>query len=237
MMKDGGHHGDEETTMTAKIERRVPFRHLARTVTPTVVIVMLLGLGSPVGATTSSSVALSITEYALATATHDRPAHVVTAADITNATGINTVNTKNLYVLINLGDVFGYSRLVLFFDQKLFSDICVNFPNTVGGAPGIIACPHQAQGLWNSRAGALGASDRAVADAAARGHSVSGADVVAAAKIYQLKLVHKPTFRAGQGGVVTFSTLVEMGGNTKFTVNNCVSLPKTAFGIPVEVAC
>jgi hypothetical protein len=52
-----------------------------------------------------------------------------------------------------------------------------------------------------------------------------------------LKLVHKPTFRAGQGGVVTFSTLVEMGGNTKFTVNNCVSLPKTAFGIPVEVAC
>jgi flavin reductase (DIM6/NTAB) family NADH-FMN oxidoreductase RutF len=141
MMKDGGHHGDEETTMTAKIERRVPFRHLARTVTPTVVIVMLLGLGSPVGATTSSSVALSITEYALATATHDRPAHVVTAADITNATGINTVNTKNLYVLINLGDVFGYSRLVLFFDQKLFSDICVNFPNTVGGAPGIIACP------------------------------------------------------------------------------------------------
>jgi len=33
------------------------------------------------------------------------------------------------------------------------------------------------------------------------------------------------------------TTLIEMGANTKFTVNNCVRLPKTAFGIPFEVAC
>jgi hypothetical protein len=83
----------------------------------------------------------------------------------------------------------------------------------------------------------LRVSDRAVAYAASRGHAVSGADVVAAAKIYHLTLLHKPTFLAGQGGNVKFTTLVEMGANTKFTVNNCVRMPQTAFGIPVEVAC
>ena len=223
--------------MTAKTQRRNSFRHLARTVTPAAVVVVLLGLASPLGAATPSSVALNIAEYALATATHDRPVHVVTAADVSNAAGINTVNTKSLYVLISLGDVFGYSRLVLFFDEKPFADICVDFPNKVGGPPRIIACPHQAQGLWQGRAGALSTSDRAVANAAARGHAVSGADVVAAARIYHATLRHKPTFLAGQGGTVKFTTRVEMGANTKFTVNNCVRLPKTAFGIPVEVAC
>jgi hypothetical protein len=128
MMNDGEHHGYEETTMTAKTQRRISFRHLSRTVTPAVVVVVLLGLGSPVGAATPSSAALNIAEYALATATHDRPVHVVTAADVSNAAGINTVNTKSLYVLINLSNVFGYSRLVLFFDEKPFADICVDFP-------------------------------------------------------------------------------------------------------------
>jgi hypothetical protein len=212
-------------------------RHVLRSLAPAVAIVVLLGLGSAVGASTPSSVALRIAEYALATATHDSPAHVVTAADVSNAAGISTVNTTSLEPLINLGDVFGYSRLVLFFDQKTYADICLNFPDTIGGVPKIISCPHQAQGLWNSRAGALGISDRAIADAAATGHAVSGADVVAAAKIYHVTLSHKPTFRAGQGGEVEFTTLVEMGLNTKFTVNNCVQLPKTAYGIPVAVAC
>jgi hypothetical protein len=182
-------------------------------------------------------VALGIAEYALATAAHDSPAHIVTAADVTNAAGINTVNTTGLELLINLNDVFGYSRLVLFFEPKTFADICLNLPDTDGGAPKIISCPHQAQGLWNSYAGALGVSNRAIADAAATGHAVSGADVVAAAKVYHLTLHHKPTFRAGQGGKVEFTTLVEMGLNTKFTVNNCVQLPKTAYGLPVEVPC
>src|ERR1035437_372564 len=211
-----------ETTMTAKMQRRIWLRHFPRTVTPAVVIVVLLGLGTPADGSTPSSIALSIAEYALATATHDGPAHVVTAADVSNAAGINTVNTRSLYVLINLGDVFGYLRLVLFFDQKPFADICVDFPNTVGGPPRIIACPHQARGLWQGRAGALSVSDRAVADAAARGHAVSGADGVAATKNYHVTLLHKPTFLAGQGGTVKFTTLVEMGANTKFTVNNCV---------------
>jgi hypothetical protein len=83
----------------------------------------------------------------------------------------------------------------------------------------------------------LSVSNRAIAAAAATGKAVSGANVVAAAKIYGVTLRHKPTFRAGQGGKVEFTTLVEMGLNTKFTVNNCVQLPKTAYGLPVEVPC
>lgn len=223
--------------MTTQKRQRIWLRHFSRTVTPAIVIVVLLGIGGPVGASTPSSVALSIAKYALATATHDRPAHVVTAADVSNAVGINTVNTQNLIPLINLGDVFGYSRLVFLVDQKTYADICINFPNTVGGAPRIISCPQQAQGLWDSHGGALSASNRAIAAAAAAGHAVSGADVVTAAKAYHLTLVHKPTFFAGQGGKVEFTTLVEMGANTKFLVNNCVQLPKTAFGIPKQVAC
>ena len=223
--------------MTTPTERRSWTRHLFRLANPAVAIVVLFGLSSPAGASTPSSVALDIADYALATALHDRPSHVVTAADVSNAVAINSVNTKGLSLLINLGDVFGYSRLVLLFDQNPFADICITFPDSLGGAPRMISCPHKAQGLWNSRAGALGASNMAIAAAATRGHAVSGANVVAAARAYHLTLLHKPTFLAGQGGRVRFTTLVEMGATLKFTVDNCVQLPKTAFGIPVEVAC
>jgi hypothetical protein len=101
-----------------------PRRHI-RTLVTAASIVMLLGVGSPVGAATSSQVALRIADYAVATATHDIPARVVTAADVSNASGINTVNTTNLFLLINLGDVFGYSRLVLFYQEKPFADVCL----------------------------------------------------------------------------------------------------------------
>ena len=205
--------------------------------TPVVALAVVLGIGSPVGASTSKSVALRIARYAVATASHDDPAHVVTAADVTNAAGIATVNTANLYVLINVGDVFGYSRLVLFFEQKPFADICLHLPDTVGGAPTIIKCPHQAQAFWMGRGDALSVSDRAIAAAAANGAAVSGADVVAAAKIFGLTLHPKPTFRAGAGGTVKFTTTAEMELGAKVTVNNCVRLPKTAYGIPVEVPC
>jgi hypothetical protein len=210
---------------------------LSRTLVPAVAFAVLIGVGSPVGASTPSTVALRIAEYAVATATHDNPPHIVTAADLSNAAGINTVNTSSLVLLINVGDVFGYSRLVLFFGSKDFTDTCLNLPETVGGTPKVIACSRQARGLWDSRGGALAVSNRAIAAAAATGHAVSGANVVAAAKVYQETFRHKPTFLAGQGGKVDFTTPVEMGLNTKFTVNNCVQLPKTAYGIPVSVPC
>lgn len=220
-----------------KLLRRDTWPQRVMIYVPALAVVVLLGVASAVGAATSSSVALRIAEYAVATASHDNPAHVVTAVDVSNAVGISTVNTADLEPLINLGDVYQYPRLVLFFEQKTFADICLNLPGTVGGTPKIIRCPHEAQGLWSGRAGALGVSNRAIADAAASGHAVSGADVVTAAKIYGVTLRHKPTFLAGQGGKVEFSTLVEMGLNTRFTVHNCVQFPKTAYGIPVAVAC
>jgi hypothetical protein len=220
-----------------KLQRQRSWSHLPRTLVPVVTIAVLLGVGSPVGASTPTSVALRIADYAVATATHDSPPHVVTAADLNNAAGINTVNTSSLVLLINVGDVFGYSRLVLFFDSKHFTDTCLNLPDTVGGAPKVITCSRQARGLWDSRGGALAVSDRAIAAAAAKGRAVSGADLVAAAKVYHETLRPKPTFLAGQGGKVEFATPVEMGLNTKFTVNNCVQLPKTAYGIPVSVPC
>ena len=223
--------------MTRPQRRRSWPQRGAHSLLPAMAIAVLLGVGSPAGASPPSSVALRIAQYAVATATHDRPAHVVTSADISNAASISTVNTTSLDPVINVGDLFEYPRLVLFLDQKTFANICLNMPDTVGGAPKVIPCPHQAQGLWSGRAGALAVSNRAISAAAARGRAVSGSDVVAAAKIYGVTLGHKPTFAAGQGGVVQFSTLVEMGLNTKFTVKNCVRFPKTAYGIPEPVPC
>ena len=222
---------------TRQSGRRVGPRRLQRWAAPAMVAATLLGTGSSVGAATTSVVALNIAKYAVATATHERPAHVVTAADVSNAVDLTSVNTKNLYVLINLDQVIGYSRLVLLFDQKRFSDTCINFPNTVGGAPRIIPCPHRAQGLVDSRPAVMIVSGNAVAAAASRARAVSGPDVVKAAARFHLLLVPTPTFVAGQGGKVKFATPVEMGANVKFTVYTCVRFPKTAYGIPVQVAC
>jgi hypothetical protein len=219
------------------LQRRRFWPHLPRTLVPALAITALLGVASPVGAATTSSAALRIAQYAVATATHDNPSHVVTAADVSNAAGIPTVNTTGLVLLINLGDVFGYSRLVLFYDTTTYADTCLSFPDTVSGTPKVFACPRQARALWDTHGGALAISNRAVAAAAATGHAVSGADVVAATKAYQGTLRHKPTFLAGQGGKVEFTTKVVFAPDTKFTVNNCVQLPKTAYGIPVLVPC
>ena len=221
-----------------KLQLRHSWTRISRTLVPAVTMVVLLGVGSPVGASSSSSsVALRIADYAVSTATHDIPAHVVTAADLSNAAGINTVNTTNLFLLINVGDVFGYSRLVLFFQEKPFADICLNLPDKVGGAPKIIPCSRQVRALWDTHGAALAISNRAIAAGAATGHAVSGADVVGAAKVYHLTLRHKPTFLAGQGGKVDFTTTAVMATNAKVTVDNCVQLPKTAYGIPVWVPC
>jgi hypothetical protein len=198
---------------------------------------MFLGNASPVGADGVKSVALNIADYALATATHEKPAQIVDAADVTNAVSLTSVNTKNLLLLMNLDEVFGYIRVVLLFDQSSFSDTCIDFPNKVDATPRILPCSHEAQGLLNSRPGVMSASSEAVASAARRGEAVSGSDVVAAAAHYELTTVPKPTFAAGKGGIVNFGTLVEMPPNLKFTVHICVRFPKTAYGIPEQVAC
>lgn len=212
-------------------------RRVLRWLAPLIVVTPLVVSAPAVGASGVKSVALGIAEYAVATATHDRPAHVVTASDVTNAVSLTSVNTKNLYLLMNIDEVYGYSRIALLFDEKSFADICIDFPNAIGGAPRIIPCPHEAQGLLNSRSAVMQASGQAIAAAAKRGAAVSGADVAMAAAHFGLELKPKPTFAAGGGGRVKFATVVEMPPDLKFTVYICVSFPKTAYGIPVQVAC
>ena len=66
---------------------------------------------------------------------------------------------------------------------------------------------------------------------------MSGADVVSADKATQLTLVNVPIFLAGAGGQVKFATRVDTAAKSKFTVYVCVRFPRTAYGIPVQVAC
>jgi hypothetical protein len=219
-----------------KNHRRGALRYL-KALAPALAATVALGIPSPVAGAGVKSVALNIADYALATATHDRPAHVVNAADVTNAVSLTTINTMNLELLMNLNEVYGYSRIILLFDQKSFSDTCVDFPNKVGGAPRIIPCPHEAQGLLNSRPGVMIASSEAVASAALHGQAVSGSNVVAAAAKFHLTVSPKPTFAAGNGGTVKFATLVEMPPSLKFTVYICVRFPRTEYGTPTQVAC
>ncbi len=224
--------------MTAiPLRRRHKAHRTLRWITPLLVATSLLASASPLAAAGTKSVALSIADYAVATATHDRPAHVVTAADVTNAVGVTSVNTDHLFLLMNLDEVKGFSRDIILFDEKPSTDTCVNFPSKVGGDPRIIPCPLEAQGLVNSRSGVLEVSNAAIASAARRGAAVSGADVVAADAPVRLTMQPKPTFAAGDGGRVKFGTLVEMPPKQKFTVYTCVRFPKTAYGIPVIVAC
>jgi len=196
-------------------------------------------LATSAEAATPSSVAIEIANYALGTATHDAPAHVVTAADVTNAGSIFLTNVggNGLTLVANLGAVVAYPRLVIFASTRTYDDVCVNFPNKVGGVPKIIPCPSEALGLFQSNTVAMTVSDEAISKAAASGRAVSGADVVAVARKFQVAFLHIPTFSAGQGGKVDFTTKVEMGASAKFTVHNCVQLPKTAYGIPIAVAC
>ena len=145
--------------------------------------------------------------------------------------------SNNPALFINLGDVFGYRRLAVFIDQLTFTNICVSFPDSVGGVPRIIPCPLRAiaqRSIWPD---ALQVSERAIVAAAAHGKVVSGADVVAANRPVQLRLVREPTFLAGEGGQAKFATTIETGAKLKFTVYLCVRFPKTAYGIPVQVAC
>lgn len=216
--------------------RTVPRSRVVGALVP-VVATLWLGVASPAGASSPSSVALRIATYAVASASHERPAHVVTPGDVANAASINTINTSGLVLTFNVGDVIDYPRLALFTDPTSFRNVCLDFPASVGGAPTATACPREALALWSGRAGALSASNRAIAAAAGVGRAVSGADVVAAAAIYHLTLVQRPTFRAGQGGTVTFRTLLVMGSGAKVRVNNCVKFPKTAYGLPTEVRC
>jgi hypothetical protein len=79
-------------------------------------------------------------------------------------------------------------------------------------------------------------SRNVVAAAARQGRAVDGADVVRAASANQEHLAAKPTFRSGQGGRVKFVGKVTTNSGTS-TAYVCILMPKTPYGIPVQVAC
>ena len=223
--------------MTLRQSGRRIGRGARRSAAPALALALLLGLGSPAAAATPSSAVLRYATYAVATATHDRPAHIVSAIDVANAVSALSTISNNLALLINLGDVFGYRRLAVFIDQPTFTNICVSFPDSVGGVPRIIPCPLRAiaqRSIWPD---ALQVSERAIVAAAAHGNAASGADVGASNKPVQLRLVREPTFAAGEGGQAKFATAIETGATLKFTAYVCVRFPKTAYGVPVQVAC
>ena len=204
---------------------------------------MLLGLGSPVGAATTttipaaSSMVLSIAEYAVATATHDRPAHVVSAADVNNAVATLRSLNSQLALQYNLGNLLGAPQQIAFFDGATYKFICADFPGSIGRQPKIVPCSSKATATWETLPFVLIQSRKAVATAASHGRAVAGADVVAAiGSGSTTSLAPKPTFLAGQGGKARFVTKVKMG-TTTFTFVICVKFPKTAYGIPLQVAC
>jgi hypothetical protein len=193
-------------------------------------------LTSPLAGATSSSDVLAVADYAFSTANHARPPQIVTAADVANAVATASVNKAKLTLDINIGEVLGYPRLVLFMNGATYQQTCVDFPVKVGQSPTVIPCPAKTIVAWQELPFVLNASRSAVAAAATGGRAVSGADVVRFFAGGNYRFLKTPTFRAGQGGVVTI--IWKMKFNGALTVSNvCIQFPKTEAGIPIQVAC
>lgn len=211
-------------------------RPCSRMLLPATVATMLFSLASPLANAAPSPEVLTLANYAVATATHDRPAHVVTAADVSNA--LATFNRLNSQLTLgyNLGNLLGTPFQIALFNSNNFTSTCVNFPDSIGGVPKIVPCSNKAVAAWQSLPLIFDVSRRAVAVAASHGRAVAGTDVVIVAGSGSTSLAPKPTFRAGQGGKVRFMTKLKTGTTTS-QVFVCVQFPKTAYGIPSQVAC
>lgn len=195
-----------------------------------------LSLAIPLASASPTSYLLSAAKYAVETASYDRPAHVVTATDISNAFANPALVDSDPMLEANLGELPGHPRMILFISNTTYKFTCVDFPNKINATPRILACPSNAVRMWQIAPDALIASRRAVAAAASHDLAVSGANVVAAAAAQNMTLEKKPTFKAGQGGKVEFAVKSTTGTST-VTLDICVLFPKTAYGIPAEVNC
>jgi hypothetical protein len=191
---------------------------------------------SPLAGAARSSDVLAVADYAFSTANHSRPPQIVTAADVANAEATTSVNKAKLALGINIGQVLDYPRLVLFVNGVSYRQTCVNFPVEVGQPPTAIPCPAKAIAIWQELPFVLNESRGAVAAAASSGRTVSGADVTQFFIGSNDKFLKTPTFRAGQGGVVTI--IVKLKFNSTLTTSQiCIQFPKTEAGIPIQVAC
>jgi hypothetical protein len=184
-----------------------------------------------------TSRALVVADYAVATASHERPSHVVNADDVFNAVATTRVNPTNLVLESDLGQIPDNPRLIVFLSPTLYRSTCVYFPNKINGAPKIVSCPPEASAAAVIESQTLNLSRNVIAVAASHGRAVSGADVIAAARAQKDELAATPTFRAGQGGKVKFNEQVSNGTSTIAAVVFCVLFPKTAYGIPKVVNC
>jgi hypothetical protein len=191
---------------------------------------------SPLAGAAGSSGVLAVADYAFSTANHSRPPQIVTAADVANAVATVSVNKASLTLDINIGEILGYPRLVLFMNGSTYKQTCVDFPVKIGQSPTVIPCPAEAIAAWTELPFVLNASRSAVADAALSGRAVSGADITPFFNGSNYKFLKTPTFRAGQGGVVTI--IWKMKFNGALTISHiCVQFAKTEAGIPIQVAC
>ncbi len=201
-----------------------------------VALTATMTLSTPLAGATRSSGVLAVADYAYSTANHSRPPQIVTATDVTNAVATASVNKAKLTLVINIGEVLGYSRLVLFGNAVTYRQTCVDFPVKVGQPPTVIPCSAEFMELWQEEPFVLNASRSAVAAAASSGRAVSGADITPFFIGSNYKLLKTPTFRAGQGGVVT--VIVKMKFNSTLTTSHiCIQFPKTEAGVPFQVAC
>jgi hypothetical protein len=203
----------------------------------TVVIAALCLAGSAAEAAPSLTV-LAVARFAVSTAIHDQPSHVVNGADVSNAASTFYVNngrnqfpvqSGGLGLYANLGELPGFARVIYFISSTTFKSTCVNLPDSINGAPTIVPCPLKAYETWTNIPVALSISRYAIKAAALLGKAVSGTNVVTVASADKISLATKPTFRAGQGGKVKF--VFRNSGDI------CVQFPKTAFGIPYQVTC
>jgi hypothetical protein len=160
----------------------------------------------------------------------------VIAADVANAVATASVNKTSLTLGFNIGDVLSYPRLIVFMNGGTYRQTCVNFPVKVGRFPTVISCPAKVIALWQELSFVLNESRSAVANAASSGRAVSGADITQFFIGSNYKFLKTPTFRAGQGGVVTI--IVKLKLNSTLTTSHiCIEFPKTEAGIPIQVAC
>lgn len=228
----------------ARLTRPRRRRELAQAGAWNTILTLLVGVALTATMTLSSSLAgaarssdvLAVADYAFSTANHSRPPQIVTAADVANALATALVNKANLTLVINIEEVEGFPRLVLFMNDVTYKQTCVDFPAQVGQSPTVIPCPAKAIALWQELPFVLNASRSAVAAAASSGRAVSGADITLFFIGSNYKLLKTPTFRAGQGGVVT--VIVKMKFNSTLTTSHiCIQFPKTEAGIPFQVAC
>jgi hypothetical protein len=208
-----------------------------RSIVASAAAIVLLGISGGSVEASSPSFALKMAMYAVATATHDQPAHVVNAADVSNAFDtFSSLKTDQFSLVFNLGGVLEFPRLVDLISSITYKSTCIDFPDKIGARPTIAPCPLQAIGMFNVEGNALIIARNAIAIAASHGKAVSGADVVAADVGPHLRMEPVPTFAAGQGGVVKFVTKEQIN-QTPISLSLCLEFPQTAYGISRLVDC